>query len=116
MKALVKYASGEGNVEIREVEEPRCGDNQVKLEIAYCGICGTDIHVLHDTFRNYPPVILGHEFSGTVVEVGRNVNHTPRWEKESQAWAPLPLPVANASTAALDISSSAPIAGAWVTA
>ena len=54
MKALVKYASGEGNVEIREVEEPRCGDNQVKLEIAYCGICGTDIHVLHDTFRNYP--------------------------------------------------------------
>ena len=75
MKALVKYASGEGNVEIREVEEPRCGDNQVKLEIAYCGICGTDLHVLHDTFRNYPPVILGHEFSGTVVEVGRNVNH-----------------------------------------
>ena len=75
MKALVKYASGEGNVDIREVEEPRCGDDQVKLEIAYCGICGTDIHVLHDTFRNYPPVILGHEFSGTVVEVGRNVNH-----------------------------------------
>jgi L-iditol 2-dehydrogenase len=73
VKALVKYASGEGNVEIREVEEPRCGDNEVKLEIAYCGICGTDLHVLHDTFRNYPPVILGHEFSGTVVEVGRNV-------------------------------------------
>src|ERR1700677_5361510 len=75
MKALVKYASGEGNVEIREVEEPRCGDSEVKLEIAYCGICGTDLHVLHDTFRNYPPVILRHEFSGTVVEVGRNVNH-----------------------------------------
>jgi L-iditol 2-dehydrogenase len=73
MKALVKYASGEGNVDIQEVEEPRCGDDEVKLEIAYCGICGTDIHVLHDTFRNYPPVILGHEFSGTVVEVGRGV-------------------------------------------
>src|SRR6202046_4194020 len=73
MKALVKYASGEGNVDIREVEEPRCQDTQVKLEIAYCGVCGTDIHVLHDTFRNYPPVILGHEFAGTVVEVGRNV-------------------------------------------
>ena len=72
MKALVKYASGEGNVDIREVEEPSCGENQVKLEIAYCGICGTDLHVLHDTFRNYPPVILGHEFAGTVVEVGRN--------------------------------------------
>jgi L-iditol 2-dehydrogenase len=73
MKALVKYASGEGNVDIVDVEEPVCGDDEIKLEIAYCGICGTDLHVLHDTFRNYPPVILGHEFSGTVVEVGRNV-------------------------------------------
>ena len=73
MKALVKYAPGEGNVGILDVEEPRCGENEVKLEIAYCGVCGTDLHVLHDTFRNYPPVILGHEFSGTVVEVGNNV-------------------------------------------
>src|ERR1700751_532121 len=81
MKALVKYASGEGNVDIREVEEPRCGDDQVKLEIAYCGICGTDIHVLQDTFRNYPPVILGHEFSGTVVEVGSNVTGVKCGEK-----------------------------------
>src|ERR1700753_3920646 len=81
MKALVKYASGEGNVEIQEVEEPRCGDNQVKLEIAYCGICGTDLHVLHDTFRNYPPVILGHEFSGTVVEVGSRVTNATRGER-----------------------------------
>ena len=71
MKALVKYASGNGNVDIRDVEEPRCGDHEVKLEIAYCGICGTDLHVFHDTFRNYPPVILGHEFSGRVVEVGK---------------------------------------------
>jgi len=81
MKALVKYASGEGNVDIRDVDEPRCGDNEVKLEIAYCGICGTDLHVLHDTFRNYPPVILGHEFSGTVVEVGRNVSDATLGER-----------------------------------
>jgi L-iditol 2-dehydrogenase len=73
MKALVKYAPGNGNVDILDVEEPSCGENQVKVEVAYCGVCGTDIHVLHDTFRNYPPVILGHEFAGTVVEVGRNV-------------------------------------------
>jgi L-iditol 2-dehydrogenase len=81
MKALVKYASGEGNVDIREVDEPRCGDDQVKLEIAFCGICGTDLHVLHDTFRNYPPVILGHEFAGTVVEVGRNVSNAKVGER-----------------------------------
>jgi len=74
MKALVKHAPGDGNVDILDVQEPSCGENQVKVEIAYCGVCGTDIHVLHDTFRNYPPVILGHEFAGTVVEVGRQVN------------------------------------------
>jgi len=74
MKALVKYAKGEGNVDVRDVEEPLCGDDHVKLEIGFCGVCGTDIHVLHDTFRNYPPVILGHEFAGTVVEVGKNVS------------------------------------------
>lgn len=77
MKALVKYAKGEGNVEIRDVPEPVCGDHQVKLEVDACGICGTDLHVYHDTFRNFPPVILGHEFAGRVVEVGKAVAHMP---------------------------------------
>src|SRR6266545_616199 len=67
MRAVVKYAPGDGNVDIREVDEPVCGDDQAKIEIAFCGVCGTDIHVLRDTFRNYPPVILGHELAGTVV-------------------------------------------------
>jgi len=73
VKALVKHASGAGNVDILDVPEPACGDSQVRVEIAFCGVCGTDIHVLHDTFRNFPPVILGHEFSGTVAEIGRSV-------------------------------------------
>jgi L-iditol 2-dehydrogenase len=74
MKALVKFASGDGNLDVLEVEEPECGPNNVKLKIAYCGVCGTDLHVLHDSFRNYPPVILGHEFAGEVVEVGQGVD------------------------------------------
>jgi L-iditol 2-dehydrogenase len=73
MKALVKHAPGDGNVAILEVDEPTCGDKQARVEVAFCGVCGTDIHVLHDTFRNYPPVILGHEFAGTVVELGKGV-------------------------------------------
>jgi L-iditol 2-dehydrogenase len=73
VKALVKYAPGEGHLDILDVDEPRCGDAQVKVEVAFCGVCGTDIHVMNDTFRNYPPVILGHELSGTVREVGRSV-------------------------------------------
>jgi L-iditol 2-dehydrogenase len=81
MKALVKYAPGEGNLDVLDVDEPRCGDDQVKVEIAYCGVCGTDLHILHDTFRNYPPVILGHECSGVIVEVGRNVTDARSGER-----------------------------------
>ena len=73
IKALVKYARGDGNVDILEIEEPFWGENQVKIEVAFCGVCGTDILVLHDTLRSYPPVTLGHELSGKVVELGRNV-------------------------------------------
>jgi L-iditol 2-dehydrogenase len=81
MKALVKYESGVGNVDLLEVEEPACGVNQVKIEVSHCGICGTDLHVYHDTFKNYPPVILGHEFAGIVVETGKNVKNIACGEK-----------------------------------
>lgn len=73
MEAVVKYAKGSGNVGLREMPQPIPQEGQVLLEIACCGICGTDLHVYHDTFKNYPPVILGHEFSGKVVEVGKAV-------------------------------------------
>jgi len=73
MQAVMKYAPGNGNVAVMDTAEPPCGDRQVKVEVAFCGVCGTDLHVLHDTFRNYPPVILGHEFAGTIVEVGKDV-------------------------------------------
>ena len=81
MKALVKYAPGNGNLDILDVPEPPCGPGQVKVEVAYCGVCGTDIHVMHDTFRNYPPVILGHEMAGTVVEVGSDVTNAKPGER-----------------------------------
>lgn len=73
MKALTKYQKGEGNVDIMDMPEPQLTPDKVLLEINCCGICGTDLHVYHDTFRNYPPVILGHEFSGRIVAVGANV-------------------------------------------
>jgi L-iditol 2-dehydrogenase len=73
MQALVKYRSGPGHVELREVSEPPYSAAQVRIEVGYCGICGTDLHVERDTFRNFPPVILGHECSGTIVETGDRV-------------------------------------------
>ena len=74
MKALVKTARGPGNLEIKEMPEPRCGEDEVKIEIVACGVCGTDIHVYKDEFPTNPPVIIGHEFCGKVVETGKKVN------------------------------------------
>lgn len=73
MKALVKYEKGPGHVDLQDMPEPECGPEQVLLKIACCGICGTDLHVYHDTFKNYPPVILGHEFAGEIVATGKAV-------------------------------------------
>lgn len=70
MKALVKTQKGVGFLEIRDVPEPVPKAGEVKIEVAVCGICGSDIHVRHDSFPYWPPVILGHEFAGTVVELG----------------------------------------------
>ncbi|UUZ84700.1 alcohol dehydrogenase catalytic domain-containing protein [Paenibacillus sp. P26] len=73
MKALMKMKPGHGNVQIHPMEEPACTDQTVKIEVHYTGICGTDLHILHDTFKNYPPVVLGHEFSGIVTETGKDI-------------------------------------------
>ncbi|NHN34086.1 zinc-dependent alcohol dehydrogenase [Paenibacillus agricola] len=74
MKAIVKVQPGAGHVKRVDIPEPICQpDVGVKIEVKFAGICGTDLHVYHDTFKNYPPVTLGHEFSGVVVEVGSAV-------------------------------------------
>ena len=71
MLGLVKYAKGVGNVGVREVEKPALSaPDQALIKIKACGVCATDLHVMHDRFRYWPPVVLGHEFSGEVVETG----------------------------------------------
>ncbi len=73
MLALVKTQKGEGFIEVKEMPEPRPQPNEVLIEVKACGVCGTDIHVMHDEFPYWPPVIMGHEFSGQIVEVGEAV-------------------------------------------
>ena len=73
MKALVKTARGPGNLEIKDMPEPVCGADEVKIEVVACGVCGTDIHIQKDEFPTNPPVIIGHEFCGRVAEVGTAV-------------------------------------------
>ncbi|HEV8638188.1 MAG TPA: zinc-binding dehydrogenase [Chloroflexota bacterium] len=74
MKALQKTAPGVGNVELRDVPEPKAGQGQVVLEVGYTGICGTDLHIYLDEYRCVPPVTLGHEVAGTIAEVGPGVS------------------------------------------
>jgi L-iditol 2-dehydrogenase len=73
MLALVKTASGHGNLEVLEKEEPTVGKDQVKILVKYAGICGSDVHTYEGTYKVNIPVTLGHEFAGEVVEIGENV-------------------------------------------
>lgn len=81
MNGTMKVAvmTGIGQMDFTERPIPQPADNEVLVKLEYVGICGSDMHY-YETGRigNYivqPPFVLGHEPSGTVVEVGRNVTH-----------------------------------------
>ncbi len=73
MVGLFKTAKGTGNMSLLEVAVPKPRSNEVLIEVKAAGICGTDIHIKHDKFPYWPPVIMGHEFSGIIVETGSDV-------------------------------------------
>ena len=80
MRAAVWHAAGDIRVEdLAEPGDPAPG--QAVVEVSMCGICGTDVHeftegpvlirpAAHPLTGHLPPVVLGHELSGTVVAVG----------------------------------------------
>ncbi len=62
--------------EVRETELPRAGRGEVVIQNMACGVCGTDVHIYHGEPGSAdvtPPVVLGHEYSGVVTEVGEGV-------------------------------------------
>ena len=73
MQAFVKYGDRPGEAELREAPVPTPGSGEVLLAVRGAGICGSDLHAYHAA-PGYawvrPPVILGHEFAGTVVTAG----------------------------------------------
>jgi threonine 3-dehydrogenase len=77
VKAIAKTRPGPG-VEIVEVDEPKVGPGQVKIKLEAASVCGTDLHIYSwDSWaesRIKPPRIIGHEFCGSVVEVGEGVS------------------------------------------
>jgi L-iditol 2-dehydrogenase len=73
--AVVNFAPARGSVELRDVAAPEIGPDDVLLEVANVGVCGSDLHQWtgdHSWTVNYP-VVLGHEFGGTIVGVGAGV-------------------------------------------
>ena len=76
MLALVKPAAGPG-LDLRDVPMPIVGINDVLIRVHKTGICGTDLHIESwDPWAAktiHPPLVVGHEFVGAVVEVGPNV-------------------------------------------
>ena len=74
------------DIRIEDIERPTAGPDDVLIDVAWCGLCGTDIHEYqegpifippkgspHPITGEEAPITLGHEFSGTVAEVGENV-------------------------------------------
>lgn len=72
MKALVLTAYN--HLEIQDVQKPSPGANEVLVRVQAVGICGSDVHGMDGSSgRRIPPIIMGHEASGIIAEVGGNV-------------------------------------------
>ena len=79
--------TGQGSVEFREFPDPTPAPAGVVVDIAFCGICGTDIHA-YQSGRSYNPAICGHEWSGTVSAVGSDVSTLGEGDRVVIAVAP----------------------------
>lgn len=79
---LQQIMTAPGKIEFREVPVPETGEDQVLIKIMNIGICGSDIHVYHGEhpFTSYP-VTQGHEVSGEIVELGKNVRGFHKGQK-----------------------------------
>lgn len=73
MKSLVIKEANQ--YELIEKEIPQCGPEEVIVKVAFAGVCGSDMHILHgqNPFVVYPRVS-GHEFSGVIVHTGKQVS------------------------------------------
>jgi (R,R)-butanediol dehydrogenase / meso-butanediol dehydrogenase / diacetyl reductase len=70
------YYEGRGAFRLRDAPRISPGPGEVRLDVAYCGICGTDLHIAHGAMdsRVRAPQVIGHEMSGTVAELGPGVH------------------------------------------
>ena len=71
MRAVALF--GVGDIRVIDKEVPEIKENEVLIRVGACGICGTDIHFFKGEWEVRTPLVLGHEFSGTVTKVGSKV-------------------------------------------
>jgi 2-desacetyl-2-hydroxyethyl bacteriochlorophyllide A dehydrogenase len=62
------------HITLERVADPRYEADEVIVQVAQVGICGTDLHIYRDEYRSAFPLIAGHEFTGRIVEVGQHVS------------------------------------------
>ena len=77
MRAVVKTAAAPGSLELRTVPIPQISSREILVKVKAAAVCNTDVHIKHwnewSQKRMTPPVTIGHEFSGEVVEIGSEV-------------------------------------------
>jgi len=65
--------SGPGKLDVVSADLRPLNDDEVLIDVEACGICGTDLHIVEGSSRSTPPVVLGHEYAGSIVDMGRQV-------------------------------------------
>lgn len=73
MKAAVIY--GTGDIRYDDIADPKCGADDVIVQVSACGICGSDSPRILKDWKYPVPGVPGHEFAGKIVEVGKNVKN-----------------------------------------
>jgi len=73
MLAVRKLKHGVGNVELVETAEPEIKDNEILMKVWAAGVCGSDLLIQEDRHMYTAPVTIGHEYSGIVVDAGKDV-------------------------------------------
>ena len=84
MKAGVVHAKND--IRYEEIEKPQPKKGQVLIKVKYTGICGSDVPRVNGDACHFFPNVLGHEFSGTIEEVGEGVTTLKKGDRVSIAW------------------------------
>ncbi len=82
--AKIAVLTGIREITVKELPIPEINDDEILVKVEGCGICGTDVHEYKGDPFGYIPVQLGHEGTGTIVKLGKNV---------TKDWAGKPLAV-----------------------